>query len=59
MKVLLLNAGSRTLEGTFLEAADHAVIARSLADWAGPVTHYQHTRPQRQGALRGSLLERA
>ena len=45
MNILLLNAGSSSLKCTLMEAADSRVIARSLADWAGSVTHYQYAGP--------------
>ena len=45
MNILLLNAGSSSLKCTLLEAVDGQVIAQSLADWAGSVTHYEYARP--------------
>jgi acetate kinase len=45
MNILLLNAGSSSLKCTFIEAGNGQVIANSLADWAGPVTHYEYAGP--------------
>jgi acetate kinase len=45
MYVLLLNAGSSSLKCTVLTAADCKVIADSLTDWAGAVTHYRYAGP--------------
>src|SRR6516162_9674370 len=45
MNILLLNAGSSSLKCTLLEAVNGQVIAHSLADWAGPVTHYEYAGP--------------
>jgi acetate kinase len=45
MNFLLLNAGSSSLKCMLMEAANHKVIARALADWAGSVTHYQYDGP--------------
>jgi acetate kinase len=45
MYVLLLNAGSSSLKCTVLTAADCKVIADSLTDWAGAVTHCQYAGP--------------
>jgi acetate kinase len=44
--ILLLNAGSSSLKCTLMEAADGTVVARGVADWAGPATHYQFARAQ-------------
>jgi len=43
MNILLLNAGSSSLKFTVMESADGKVVARGLADWAGPVTRYQYS----------------
>ena len=43
MNILLLNAGSSSLKCTLMDSADSAVLASSLADWAGSVTRYQFT----------------
>src|SRR5262249_52135758 len=45
MYVLLLNAGSSSLKCTVLAAADRTVIADSLTDWGGAVTHYRYAGP--------------
>ena len=42
MNILLLNAGSSSLKCTLMEAVNCQVIAHSLADWAGSVTHYEY-----------------
>jgi acetate kinase len=42
---LLLNAGSSSLKCTLMEAADRQVIAHSVANWAGSVTHYEYRGP--------------
>jgi acetate kinase len=47
MNVLLLNAGSSSLKCTLMEAADCSVVAHGLADWAGAVTRYKYTGPDR------------
>jgi acetate kinase len=45
MNILLLNAGSSSLKCTLMGTANRKVIAHGLADWAGPVTHYQFAGP--------------
>jgi acetate kinase len=45
MNILLLNAGSSSLQCTLVEAAGRKEIAHALADWAGSVTHYQFAGP--------------
>jgi acetate kinase len=45
MNILLLNAGSSSLKCTLMEAVNGQVIAQSLADWAGSVTHYEYAGP--------------
>jgi acetate kinase len=45
MRILLLNAGSSSLKCTLMETVNRKVIAHGLADWAGPVTHYQYAGP--------------
>jgi acetate kinase len=45
MNILLLNAGSSSLKCALMEAVNGQVIAHSLADWAGPVTHYEYAGP--------------
>src|SRR5262245_32246393 len=45
MKILLLHAGSSSLKCTLIEATNRKVIAHSLTDWAGPVTHYEYAGP--------------
>lgn len=45
VKILLLNSGSSSLKCTLMEPADHRVIARGLADWAGATTHYEYEGP--------------
>jgi F-type H+-transporting ATPase subunit delta len=45
MNILLLNADSSSLKCTLVEAVNGQVIAHSLADWAGPVTHYEYAAP--------------
>jgi acetate kinase len=45
VSVLLLNAGSSSLKGVLIRAEDRTVLARSSADWAGPVTRYQCSGP--------------
>lgn len=45
MIFLLLNAGSSSLKCTLMEASNGKVIAQSLADWAGSVTHYEYVGP--------------
>jgi acetate kinase len=45
MKVLLLNAGSSSLKCTLLESENNAIVADSLADWAGSVTRYHYAGP--------------
>jgi acetate kinase len=45
MKVLLLNAGSSSLKCTLMESATGAILAGSLADWAGTTTRYRYTGP--------------
>jgi acetate kinase len=42
MNILLLNAGSSSLKCTLMEAVSGKAIARGLAEWAGPATHYQY-----------------
>ncbi len=42
MNILLLNAGSSSLKCTLMESTDGRVVARGLADWAGPETYYQY-----------------
>jgi acetate kinase len=58
VKILLLNAGSSSLKCTLLESADGGVVARSSAEWAGPVTRYERSGPgaeriSQQLSLRG------
>jgi acetate kinase len=45
VSVLLLNAGSSSLKGVLIRAEDRAVVARTSADWAGPVTRYHCSGP--------------
>jgi acetate kinase len=45
MSILLLNAGSSSLKCTLMDAVHCQVIAQSLADWAGSLTHYEYTAP--------------
>jgi acetate kinase len=46
MNILLLNAGSSSLNGTLLmESADSGVVAGGQGDWAGSVTRYQYAIP--------------
>jgi acetate kinase len=45
MNILLLNAGSSSLKCTLMEAVHGQVIAQSLTDWAGSVTHYEYAGP--------------
>jgi acetate kinase len=45
MHILLLNAGSSSLKCTLMESTNRAIVAGSLADWAGPVTRYQYAGP--------------
>src|SRR5438105_15942044 len=45
MNILLLNAGSSSLKATLMQAADGAVVARGLADWAGSTTRYEYAGP--------------
>ena len=49
MYVLLLNAGSSSLKCTVMAAADCTVLADSLTDWAGAVTHYRYAGPDGKG----------
>jgi acetate kinase len=52
MIVLLLNAGSSSLKATLMESTDGNVIAHGQVDWAGHVTHYEFTGPNRPAAAR-------
>ena len=49
MLMLLLNAGSSSLKCTVRAAADRKVIADSLTDWSGSVTHYRYAGPDGKG----------
>jgi acetate kinase len=50
--VLLLNAGSSSLKCTLMESEGQAVVGSAAADWAGPVTRYETSRPDGQRAAR-------
>ena len=53
MNILLLNAGSSSLKVTVMESADGKVVARGLADWAGPVTLYQYSNSDESQRVEG------